>query len=141
MIGLKLLRGAQRGADACQLSPGRSENVINVGATDATDTRWPYSNYGSCVSMYAPGVDIRSSMYYSNTATIVASGTSMACPHVSGVAALYMQANPSALPEEVRCWASARYPAQSGQGCQGHLLPDMPDYDLSDDPRGGMAGR
>ena len=69
---------------------------------DKTDTRWTSSNYGKCVSLYAPGVSVLSAMDTSDTATMTASGTSMACPHVSGVAALYLQSNPTAQPSEVR---------------------------------------
>ncbi len=95
-------------ADACQLSPGRVPQCINVGATDDTDTRWSFSNYGSCVDLYAPGVNIQGAMYYSDTATILATGTSMSCPLVSGVAALYLQANPAALPAQA-CVSETSY--------------------------------
>ena len=89
-------------ADACQLSPARLPAGITVAASDKTDTRWTSSNYGTCVDLYAPGVSVLSAMDTSDTATMTASGTSMACPHVSGVAALYLQSNPTAQPNEVR---------------------------------------
>ena len=78
-------------ADACLLSPAHVPQCIAVAASDESDNRWADSNYGSCVDLYAPGVDITSAMFTSATATIVASGTSMACPMVSGVAAQYLQ--------------------------------------------------
>ena len=89
-------------ADACQLSPARVSTALTVAASDVTDTRWASSNYGSCVDLYSPGVNILSAMDTSNTATITATGTSMATPIVSGVAALYLQDNPTASAAEVR---------------------------------------
>ena len=77
--------------DACLLSPARIPQSITVAASDKSDMRWAESNYGTCVDLYAPGVDITSSMFTSDTAIITATGTSMACPHVSGVAAQYLQ--------------------------------------------------
>ena len=85
-------------ADACLLSPAHVPQCIAVAATDIDDNRWADSNYGTCVDLYAPGVDITSSMFTSPTATIVASGTSMACPMVSGVAAQYLQVRPAETP-------------------------------------------
>jgi subtilisin family serine protease len=88
--------------DACQYSPARAPSAITVGATDITDSRdTGYSDYGTCVDLFAPGTDVTSAWYTSNTAAVTISGTSMATPHVVGVAALYLQAHPSATPAEV----------------------------------------
>jgi subtilisin family serine protease len=89
-------------ANACNYSPARVSNAITVGATTSSDTRASYSNYGSCLDIFAPGSSITSAWYNSNTATNTISGTSMATPHVAGVAALYLQGNPGASPATVR---------------------------------------
>ncbi|GGM27572.1 S8 family serine peptidase [Dactylosporangium sucinum] len=88
--------------DACTVSPARTAEAVTVGAIDATDTRASFSNYGSCLDIFAPGVGITSAGKASDTATAVMSGTSMASPHVAGVAALYLANNPSAGPATVR---------------------------------------
>ncbi len=85
--------------DACSSSPARVSKAITVAATDSTDTRASYSNYGSCVDIFAPGSQINSSWIGSNTATKVLNGTSMATPHVVGVVGEMLQSTPTATPQ------------------------------------------
>jgi len=89
-------------ADACNYSPARAAAAITVGSTTSSDARSSFSNFGTCVDIFAPGSSITSAWYTSNTATNTISGTSMASPHVAGVAALYLQNNTTASPATVR---------------------------------------
>jgi subtilisin family serine protease len=88
--------------DACKYSPARVAEAMTIGATDSNDRKASWSNYGNCVDWFAPGVSITSAWYTSTTATNTISGTSMATPHTTGVAALYLQTNPGASPQQVR---------------------------------------
>jgi subtilisin family serine protease len=88
---------------ACRFSPARVSAAITVGATTSTDAQASYSNYGSCLDLFAPGSAITSAWYTSTTSTVTISGTSMASPHVAGVAARYLQGKPtSTTPKQVR---------------------------------------
>jgi subtilisin family serine protease len=89
-------------ANACSYSPARVAEAMTIGATDGSDQRASFSNRGNCVDWFAPGVSITSAWWTSNTATNTISGTSMATPHVAGVAAQYLQSNPGASPSAVR---------------------------------------
>ena len=75
---------------------------MTISATDSTDTQGLVGELRDCVDWFAPGVSITSAWYTSTTATNTISGTSMATPHTAGVAALYLQGNPSASPATVR---------------------------------------
>jgi subtilisin family serine protease len=88
-------------SNACLFSPANVSAALTVGATDAQDRRASFSNKGSCVDLFAPGVAIKSAWATSDTANNTISGTSMASPHVAGVAALYLSLNPGATPAEV----------------------------------------
>ena len=88
-------------ANATTSSPAAVASAITVGATDSGDRRASFSNYGTILDLFAPGVDIRSSVASSDTATALYSGTSMASPHVAGAAALVLDASPTFTPAQV----------------------------------------
>jgi subtilisin family serine protease len=87
---------------ACLTAPGGAPSVITVGSTTSGDAESSFSNFGTCVDILAPGQSILSTGIASDTATSVRSGTSMAAPHAAGVAAQYLQLNPTATPAAVR---------------------------------------
>jgi subtilisin family serine protease len=88
--------------DACTTSPARVSEAMTVSATNKKDKKPFWANYGDCVDWFAPGVGVTSAWKASDTATNTLSGTSMAAPHTTGVAALYLQSNPAATPAQVR---------------------------------------
>jgi subtilisin family serine protease len=87
--------------NACDVSPAREPMAITVGASTNTDARANFSNYGSCVDLFAPGLDITSAWIGGAGATNTISGTSMASPHVAGAAALYLAQNAGSTPARV----------------------------------------
>jgi subtilisin family serine protease len=87
--------------DACGYSPARVSQALTVGATTSSDAKTSWSNYGDCVDLFAPGASITSAWHTGPTDTRTISGTSMASPHVAGVAALYLGTNSEATTDEV----------------------------------------
>jgi subtilisin family serine protease len=112
--------------DACTQSPSRVAEAITVSATDATDKKASWANRGTCVDIFAPGINITSDWLTSNTATNTISGTSMATPHVTGVVALYLATHPTANPTQVRTAivnnATAGVVKSPGTGSPNRLL-------------------
>jgi subtilisin family serine protease len=112
--------------DASNVSPARVTEALTVSATDSSDNRASFANFGSVVDVFAPGVGVTSAWWFNNTATNTISGTSMASPHVAGVAALYLQSNPGATPAIVNAAitnnASVRKVINPGPGTPNRLL-------------------
>merc|ERR1712060_817523 len=88
-------------SDACNFSPAYVPSAVTVGSTDSNDDRSSFSNYGTCVDIWAPGSAVVSLSHTSDTGTRSLSGTSMACSHVSGGAALILGADNSKTPQKV----------------------------------------
>ncbi len=93
--------GGTADPDACDYSPAAEPTALTVGATSADDSQTGFSNYGSCVDLYAPGEGITSDWVGSTTAINTISGTSMASPHVAGDAALILSSHPTWTPAQV----------------------------------------
>jgi aqualysin 1 len=112
--------------DACTSSPASEPTAITVGATDSTDVRASYSNYGSCLDVFAPGSGITSAWYTASNAAAVLSGTSMASPHVTGTVALALAANPAATPTDIaallKAKSSANQVTSAGTGSPNLLV-------------------
>jgi len=104
--------------DACTISPARVTNAITVSASTIIDARASFANFGNCVDLFAPGLQIESTWIGSDTAVAFDSGTSMATPHVTGAAALYLEGHGTASPAEVAyvLTASASLDKVSGAG-------------------------
>lgn len=100
--------------DACSGSPNRVAEAITVGSTTTSDARSSFSNKGPCVDIFAPGSNIRSAGISNDTSTATMSGTSMAAPHVAGIAALYLATDSDATPAQV-------FNAVLGAGTEGRL--------------------
>ncbi len=113
-------------ANACNFSPARTGEAITVGSTQSDDLRSSFSNFGTCLDIFAPGTSITSAWHTSDTATNTISGTSMATPHVAGAAALVLSGNPGASPAAVRDTlvnaASAGKVGNPGSGSPNALL-------------------
>jgi len=137
--------------NACNYSPARVANAITVGATQNNDAAASFSNFGTCVDILAPGVNITSAWYNSNTATNTISGTSMASPHTAGVAALVLSANPTWQPQQVSDYlvanSTANVVTNVGTGTPNRLLyvvndgtpPPTNDFSVSVTPTSGST--
>ncbi len=140
-----------REANACNYSPARVPAAMTISATDITDKKASWANYGNCVDWFAPGVNITSAWFTSATATNTISGTSMATPHTAGVAALYLETHRTASPAAVRDAlfdATTKAVVSSSRTTNNHLLHSLfpgggggtaPTAQFSASPTSGVA--
>jgi subtilisin family serine protease len=126
--------------NACTFSPASEPTALTVGATTKLDALASYSNTGPCVDLFAPGTSILSDWHTSDTEAVYLSGTSMATPHVSGAAALYLENHPTASPAEVANYllAAATRDRITGVGTGSpNLLLFMGDPATTESPTSG----
>ncbi|MFY1649777.1 S8 family peptidase [Solwaraspora sp. WMMB762] len=143
------LAAGNSNANACNYSPAATPDAITVGATTSTDARASYSNWGTCLDIFAPGSSITSAWHTSNSATNTISGTSMAAPHVAGAAALALAANPGYTPQQIRDLlvddATSNAVSNPGSGSPNKLLyigdfePPTQDFTLAVTPTSGAV--
>jgi subtilisin family serine protease len=98
--------------NACNYSPASTPEAITVAASDNKDNKATFSNFGDCVHVFAPGVAITSAWIGGPSAVNTISGTSMACPHVAGQVAKYLETQPNAKASVAKAWIVAN--AQAG---------------------------
>lgn len=112
--------------NAANFSPASTPSAITVGATDSTDTRASYSNFGANLDVFAPGSSITSAWIGSNTASNTISGTSMASPHVAGLAAYLIAleglSSPSAIANRIIGLSTTGVVVSPGSGSPNRLI-------------------
>ncbi|MGW2276501.1 S8 family peptidase [Streptomyces sp. NPDC001770] len=121
---LPVLAAGNDAKDACDASPASADGALTVAASNRSDAQASFSNWGECVELYAPGQDIVSARLGGGSVSL--NGTSMAAPHVTGLAVLYKQAHPGAGPAEVAAWidevSTKDVLTGVSQGTPNHLL-------------------
>jgi subtilisin family serine protease len=133
--GLVVVAAAgNEGGDACAVSPARAASAVTTGATTSKDTRASYSNFGGCVDLFAPGSGITSAWHTGSGASATLSGTSMAAPHVAGLAARLLQAEPGAGPSRIANLLTGSATSGSVDGTNGspNLLANLVDFEEID---------
>ncbi len=112
-------------ADACTQSPARAPGLIAVAASDRNDAKASFSNWGSCVAVWAPGVGISAAGIASTTAVVSMNGTSMAAPHVAGAVALLLQGTPTLTAAQVRQRLLAQASPNTVTGAPGTMTKSL----------------